>query len=589
MEFKIPEEKISEIRSAANILDIVSERVQLKKAGKNWIGLCPFHSEKTPSFTVSPDKQIYYCFGCGAGGNAISFLMKIEGLSFVEALKSLSVRYGIEIPEKKLTPDQQKRISERERLFDVNSLACSFFRENLKSESEGKLARDYLLSRSLDVRVTDGFALGFATDSWDSLLKFLRSRNVDPSYAEMAGLAVKGKNGSLYDRFRNRIVFPIHDVSGRITGFGGRVLDDSKPKYLNSPETRLYHKGKSLYGLSQARDACRSEGTVFIAEGYLDLIAFHQRGMVNSVATLGTALTVDQVRLLKGYATTMVLVYDSDEAGRAAAARSIDVFLKEGVDAYVLLLPDGHDPDSFLREYGQDGFKEMMATKKTVMDFYLDESLRKNGSTVAGKIKVVDDVCAILSPHPDKIERSLYARQAALKLGIDQAALLDRIEKKNFDSVKPAEKQVVFSRTPDSDTIRLERAIVSMMLQFPDSAVIEKIIKGNLVEYFSDGALKNSAMTIIETYRTEVVSDLASCVMGRVDDKLRSFLAALCVKDHPWTYEGCMGIINQFQAKCSRSEKDLLEKIREAERSNDQALLIRLLKEKQELAIRKRI
>lgn len=588
MEFRIPEEKISEIRAAANILDVVSERVLLKKAGKNWTGLCPFHSEKTPSFTVSPDKQIYYCFGCGAGGNVISFLMKVEGLSFPESLRALASKYGVDIPEKELAPEQKRRLSERERLFEINSMASSFFKANLLSDSTGRQARTYLEKRAIDASKVDAFAIGYAPDSWDSLLGFLKARNVDPVLVEKAGLAVKGKNGNLYDRFRHRIIFPITDISGRITGFGGRVLDDSKPKYLNSPETRLYHKGKSIYGLNLAKDRCRSEETVFISEGYLDLIAFHQFGIVNSVATLGTALTSDQVRILKGYATKMVLVYDSDEAGRAAAARSADVFLKEGVEAYVLLLPGGHDPDSFLREFGYEGFLKILATKKSVLEFFVDESMRKHGNSVAAKVRVVDEVCSIVSSLADKIERSLYAKQAASKLGIDPGAFLERLEKRNGSMAKPVEKPVSVPTAVEADTVRLERMIVSMMLQFSDHAIIEEIIKGNLVDCFSDEILKRSAMTIIETYSEKAVSDLASGVLDRVDEDLRGFLSGLGVSDHPWTYEGCMGLINQFQSKCRRSEKDLLERIKQAERSNDQILLLKLLKEKQDLARQKR-
>lgn len=577
MEFRIPEEKISEIRSSADILDIVSERVNLRRAGKNWTGLCPFHSEKTPSFTVSPDKQIYYCFGCGAGGNVISFLMKIDGLSFVESLKALAHRYGIHIPEKEMTPEQKKRLSERDRLYRINDLALTFFRESLASYS-GREARGYLEKRAVDMSCIDRFGLGFAPDSWDSLLKFFKGKNIDLKSAEKAGLAVKGKNDSFYDRFRNRITFPIHDISGRITGFGGRVLDDSKPKYLNSPETMLYHKGKSIYGLNLAKDKCRSENTVYISEGYLDIVAFHQFGITNSVATLGTALTSDQVRILKGYSSRMILVYDSDEAGRSAAARSVDVFLREGVDASVLLLPDGHDPDSFLRESGADGFYNALESKRSVMDFFVDEGLRKHGGSVAGRMRVVDDVCAILSSMSDRIERSLYSRQAAVRLGVDSGAFMERLGKKTSPEIKKTASPV---RSYDTENVRMERMIVSMMLQFNNSDIIEEVRKRNLVEYFCDEALKYSAIAILETYSEKAGSGIASDVIDRIDERLRSFLAELAVNDQPWTYEGSIGLINQFQSKFRKKEDDLLEKIKMAESANDHALLFRLLKEKQ--------
>lgn len=589
MEIRIPEEKISEIRIASNILDVISERVLLKKTGKNWTGLCPFHSEKTPSFTVSPDKQIYYCFGCGAGGNVFSFLMKLEGLSFVEVLKTLASRYRIDIPEKELTPSQKRRISEREKFFEINSLACSFFRSNLFSDStEAGNARGYLEKRSINSANINAFGIGYASDSWDSLLRFLKSKNISPEIAERIGLAVKNKNGGLYDRFRNRIVFPISDVSGRITGFGGRVLDDSKPKYLNSPETALYHKGKSLYALNLAKEKSREEGVVYISEGYLDIVSLHQFGITNSVATLGTALTSDQVRILKGYATSMVLVYDSDEAGRSAAVRSAEVFIREGVDAYVLLLPEGHDPDSFVREKGLDGFKQAAESKKSIMDFFIDEGIRKHGASVAGRVKVVESVCSVLSHVNDRIERSLYAKQASLRLGIDPGAFLEKLEKKNTQESSPVNRVRPVPKIIEADGLRMERMIVSMMLQFPDADVIAEIKKRNLVDLFSDEKLKFSALTILETYSEKSGSDLASDVLGRIDEGLKSFIAELGVCEHPWTIEGCMGLINQFQSKRRRGEKDLLERIKEAEMSNDQVLLLKLLKEKQELVRRNR-
>jgi len=584
VEIRIPEEKISEIRTASNILDVISERVLLKRTGKNWTGLCPFHSEKTPSFTVSPDKQIYYCFGCGAGGNVFSFLMKMDGLSFIEILKTLASRYRIDIPEKELSPAQKKRISERERYFEVNSLASSFFRSNLFSDSmEAGKAREYLEKRAIDSSNINAFDIGYASDSWDSLLRFLKSKNINHEIAEKIGLAVKGKNGSYYDRFRNRIVFPILDVSGRVTGFGGRVLDDSKPKYLNSPETVLYHKGKSLYALNLAKEKCRSEGTVYISEGYLDIVSLHQFGITNSVATLGTALTSDQVRVLKGYATSMVLVYDSDVAGRSAAARSAEIFIREGVDAYVLLLPEGHDPDTFVREKGHEGFKQAAELKKSIMDFYIDEGIRQHGISVAGRVKVVEGVCSILSLVSDSIERSLYAKQASLRLGIDPRAFIEKLERKNTPVPRPQNRIKPVHKNAETDGVRLETMIVSMMLQFPDSDVIAEIKKRNLVDLFIDEKLKISALTILETYSEKSGSDLVSAVLDRIDEGLKSFIAELGVCEHPWTVEGCMGLINQFLSKRRRGEGDLLERIKAAEVSNDQILLLKLLKEKQDL------
>ena len=349
----IPEDKISEIKHSADIVDIVSDVVLLKKAGKNLVGLCPFHSEKTPSFTVSPDKQIFHCFGCGVGGNVISFLMKQEGLSFPEVARHLAKRYGVSIPEGPVSPEQKRRMSERESLFDLNRRAMDYFHETLLKSPAGEKARSYLSKRGISAKTIDAFKLGFARDGWDHLLRYFSGRRIPRALLEKSGLILARKDSSgYYDRFRNRIIFPIFNASMQVIGFGGRVLDDALPKYLNSPETAVYNKSRSLYGIHRAKEKCRTTGTVFIVEGYFDLLTLHQHGIENAVATLGTALTAEHVRLLTRYASRMILVYDSDEAGIRSAQRCIetfwhehvdfrreDVFSEEKADTHILVLP----------------------------------------------------------------------------------------------------------------------------------------------------------------------------------------------------------------------------------------------------------
>ena len=293
----IPEDKITAIKNSADIVEIISESVVLKKAGKNHLGLCPFHAEKIPSFTVNSEKQIFYCFGCGEGGNIFSFLMKKEGLSFPEAAERLARRCGIEIPTKRMSPEQKKRMNERENLFAINRQAMDFFQQSLRDSAAGKNAMEYLNNRGIKKETINSFCLGYAPAEWDKLVNFFSEKRISPALAEKSGLIVprKGKSG-YYDRFRDRIIFPIFDESRQVIGFGGRVLDDSMPKYLNSPETPLYNKSRSLYGLHSAKEKCRESHSVFIVEGYFDLLALHQHGIQNSVATLGTSLTHEHVR-----------------------------------------------------------------------------------------------------------------------------------------------------------------------------------------------------------------------------------------------------------------------------------------------------
>ena len=437
----IPEDKISEIKHAADIVDIVSEGVLLKKAGRNFLGLCPFHTEKTPSFTVSPDKQIFYCFGCGTGGNVFSFLMKHEGLSFPETARRLAKRYGIDLPINPLSSDQLKKINEREGLFDINRRAMKFFHQALSREPKGQVARSYLEQRGISQKTINDFKLGYAPDGWDHLLNYFDSRRISPTLIEKAGLILprKNKNG-YYDRFRNRIMFPIIDASMQVIGFGGRVLDDSLPKYLNSPETPVYNKGRSLYGIEQAKKKCRETGEVFIVEGYLDALALYQHGIENTVATLGTALTSDHVRLLTRYAGRMFLVYDSDEAGIRSAQRCIDTFWKEHVDfsrqdvfseeradTHILVLPSGHDPDSYVFEHGPEAFLEAASKSPGIITFLMNCAVDKHGLSTEGKIRIISELQQSLAAINDRVAQSLYIKQLAERIGIAETAILQRI------------------------------------------------------------------------------------------------------------------------------------------------------------------
>src|SRR5512147_763305 len=387
----ISEDVINQVKDRVDIAEVIGHHVSLTKAGQNLKGLCPFHSEKSPSFTVSPDKQIFHCFGCGAGGNVFSFVMKRDGMQFGEAARMLARRCGVDIPEKPLSGTERRLLSEQETLFEINRLAADFFHQQLVQPggAGGEAAAVYLERRGLSRQTIVDFRLGYAPKGWDHLIGFLARRRYSPGLIEKAGLVVARKDASgHYDRFRDRVMFPIYDDTARVVGFGGRVMDDSVPKYLNSPETPVYLKRRILYGLHRAKEACRSLGTVYIVEGYLDLIALHQHGVFNAVATLGTALSPEHIRLLTRHASHLVLVYDSDEAGIRSAQRCVDIFWKEHVDfrrgdvfrdetadTRILVLPTGHDPDSFVFQNGADAFRSLARGAPGIVGFLIDRAV----------------------------------------------------------------------------------------------------------------------------------------------------------------------------------------------------------------------
>ena len=363
---RIPDELIDTIREQADIVDLVSDFVTLKKSGKNYQGLCPFHNEKTPSFSVNPERQIFHCFGCGKGGNVFKFLMEHEKVTFVEAVHHIANRLHITIPE---TARDREVSSEAENLARVTQFAAKFFHEQLLSCHETAPVRQYVVQRGLTNTTVHTFMLGYAPDSWDTLLNAARKKDISPDWMEKAGLA-KTNGDRYYDAFRNRLMFPIFSPSGRVVGFGGRALsDEDQPKYLNSPESPIYHKSSVAYGLYQTRDAIRRDGRVIIVEGYMDLISLYQNGIETVAATCGTALTSDHARLLARYAQQAFLAYDADEAGARAAVRGLEPLVESGLWTRIVQFPKGDDPDTYVKAHGTDGFMAQVKQASSIADF----------------------------------------------------------------------------------------------------------------------------------------------------------------------------------------------------------------------------
>jgi DNA primase len=598
----ISEDKLLEIRHAADIVDIVSESVILKRAGKNLIGLCPFHGEKTPSFTVSPDKQIFYCFGCGTGGNVFSYVMKRDGIPFAEAARDLARRYGIEIPEKPLSPMARKSADEKARLFQINRQALEFFRLTLMRQPAGRRALDYLQRRGIKPATIESFQLGYAPTGWDGLSTHMAQKGVAGTWMEKAGLVVPRKDGKgFYDRFRDRVMFPIFDDGSQVVGFGGRVMDDSTPKYLNSPETSIYSKRRVLYGLHRAKDRCRAAGSVYIVEGYLDLIALHQNGIENSVATLGTALTPEHLRLLTRFAGRMVLVYDSDAAGIRSAHRCVEIFWKEHVDfrrgdvyredqadTHILVLPEGHDPDSFLNQFGAEAFKLSADRAPGIITFLMESSVARHGLSTEGKIRVVSDLVAPLAAINDSVAQALYVKQLSERVGLPELTIRQRLKQPAAagDASRSWTLQAPSGpprHTPETHE-RFEQRILAMMLQFPN--IIPEIRSRSILDYFESPLLKRIGESIV-SYGYKSGDQLPEFMRGVEDEDARAILPSLVLSDESWNLRGSRALLNRFLSS-RQKEADaggIQQQIEAAEKANDEAELTRLLKEKQRLAM----
>ncbi|MDZ7261607.1 MAG: DNA primase [candidate division KSB1 bacterium] len=439
MSFKIPEEKITEIREATDIVELISGYLTLKKRGKNYVGLCPFHQEKTPSFTVDPNKQMYYCFGCGKGGTVFHFLMEQEGLSFPEAVRFLAQRAGIPVEQ-----DRQSdlRAKEKEALYFAIRFAAKFFYLNLTSSPK---ALEYLSNRGLGKEVIRQFGLGYSPERWDGLIEYAKAHSVDLSLLERAGLVIpRGPVGDsptargegYYDRFRGRIMFPIFNLSGRVIAFGARRLaEDDSPKYINSPETPIYQKRQILYGLHQTRDFIRKADRAILVEGYTDLISLYQGGIQNVVASAGTALTEDHARLIRRYTEKVVLLYDSDSAGSAASLRAADLLTENDLDVQVAQLPEPYDPDSFIREHGSQVLTEILDAAAPLIDFKLRILEQTQGlSTPEGKARAIRAILDSLVKIKDPIKRSVTLKDVAERFFLEEKMLLRELEQRQRES-----------------------------------------------------------------------------------------------------------------------------------------------------------
>ncbi len=427
---KIPENKIEEIRSSADIVDVISHYVQLRKRGKNYIGLCPFHTEKTPSFTVSEEKQIYHCFGCHAGGNVFKFLMDLKNISFVEAVQETAEKAGITIEyDEKETSDKP---TEQELLYDVNLAAAKFFAEKLYQSEEGDVCRKYFEKRNIKLATQRQFGLGYSPNHWDSFVNHAKEKNVDFQRANVLGLIEKNDRNGYYDKFKGRAIFPIFSPNGRIVGFGGRVIDgnDKTAKYLNSPESPIYSKRRVLYGLFQSKDEIRKLERAILVEGYMDLISLFQSGVKNVVASSGTALTEEQVVLLSRYTKNITVLFDADLAGRKAALRSIEILVRKDFDVRIAELPEKEDPDSFVQKFGKDEFLSLIGKAQNFLDYQAGQFEKEGKFTDAlQQTEAIKELVKSVSYLNDELKRSVFIKSLAQKFDLREKLLESELTK----------------------------------------------------------------------------------------------------------------------------------------------------------------
>ena len=515
---RIPDELIREIRETCSIVSVIGEYVALQKAGRNYKGLCPFHAEKTPSFHVNEERRFYHCFGCGESGDVFAFLMKREHMGFIEAVRAVARRVGIEVPDRAASPAQQRQREEREWLLTINQRAAQHYHRLLMEAPAGQPGRAYLERRGIGAEAIEAYGLGFAPDQWDTLAARVRTQSAAATRALQVGLLVKSDNGRLYDRFRNRVIFPIRNVAGQTIGFGGRLIAEGAPKYLNSPESPLYSKGSTLYGLPAAVRAMQQRRRVFVVEGYIDVLTLFQAGIANCVAALGTALTPRQINLLTRYQAEIVTVFDGDAAGKKAMARSLEAFLAAGVAPRVLVLPAGDDPDSFVRREGADAFGQLADSAGLLLDFVIEQTIAAHDiAAPRGRALACDALVPILRAIVDPLERGLYVRNLEQRLDVTSGLLQQRLGR------TPAASGSAKAAEPPAEADAAERMIVTMMLAEP--AVIAAVADAGLLDDFSDADLRRLGAAIIAMQRSRGsvdVSDLRAAIRDSRSQQLLS-------------------------------------------------------------------
>ena len=576
LKYSIPENIIDEVRDRTDIVEVVSKFVSIKKVGKNFKGLCPFHSEKTPSFTVSSEKRIYHCFGCGAGGNVFKFVMEVQNISFVDAVQQFAESAGVPIPIPNKGNLNDPKYQEREALKKANELATNYFQSLFKESEKGLAARDYLKGRHFDGEILDQYKIGWAIPEWRGLTNHLRkTSNLSRKTVLQSGLVIEKEEGSsVYDRFRGRVIFPIQDAHGSVSGFGGRAIYESdQPKYLNSPETPLYQKSQVLFGMNLAKQAIRKEDQAILVEGYLDQMRATQYGVLNTVATCGTALTAKQAAMLRNYASSVVMVFDSDNAGRDAADKGFEVLQEKGLQVKIVFLPEGKDPDSYIHENGVEKFLEKIKTAKPYLESYIDGVItRKNGNSTSELAKMANQVVPMLRKVQNLVERNSLVEYFSSEAKIDDAAFLMELKK----SFSKNQSRVEVLETKTDSVLRLERHLVQLILS--DKETAQKVLHAVNPEDFSSSVLRTIAMTCSQKIQEDESLEIDKLIDNTDNPEAKDLLTQLGLE--PLEFDSveksvtdCIKKFNSFHLKSKikiyKKQRNEANMAGQTERSNE--------------------
>ena len=595
------EDFIEKVRFSNDIIDVVSEYTNLKKSGKSYKGLCPFHDEKTPSFNVSPEQQLYYCFGCGVGGNIFNFIMEIEGLTFTEAVEFLAERANIELPKKDNSQAQQRKVSQRKKLLKIHKLATQFYNYLLLESELGQEAYDYLLNRGFDEETIEKFQLGFAPNRWQGLYNFLSDKGYSDEILVKSGLILPRKNSDgYYDRFRNRVMFTIFDHRHQAIGFGGRVLSsEEQPKYLNSPETPLFDKSKNLYGLNWAKKTMRKTDEVIITEGYTDVITASQFGVENVVASLGTSLTSQQAKILNRYVERVYIAYDADVAGTKATERGLDILKSEGLDVKVISLGHDQDPDEYIKEEGKESFLQVKNNATSLIQFKINQALgNKDLSNVDERVSAVQELLPILYNINDQVEKDEYLKQVAEKLQIRLEILrteLNKFEKSQHQDRKSSQrnnsndlkKNIEFNDPKKSGYQNAVNGLLKLILDH--SRLIKKVQEELNKSDFVEEDHQQVFTTICDLYQEVGQVEINELFNKLNTESSQKFLTKLAVQgtdfDSSVNQDKILkDYIKKIKGYQSGMKKEDLEaKIKQAEQDDDYQELNQLLEQYQNL------